>query len=197
MVIEQQSPRTDRDLIVKGQNAVQGRYPYFATLKHFCGGALIAPDIILTAGHCWFEQHISPKVGTYSFHTDVRNVDYEQFEIAEKVRHPRWVYVGDDEFIRDFSIIKLNGQSTNPVIRINRRDSFPRDGQEVIAMGMGYTDQNFDSRSDVLQQVALNAIPNDICEEAFDLERNITYEGRIHPSMMCSTGGPNNERDSW
>ena len=41
-----------RDLIIGGQSAKNGDYPYFV---HFqppgCGGTLIAPDIVLTAGH--------------------------------------------------------------------------------------------------------------------------------------------------
>ena len=41
-----------RVLIINGENAVPGRYPYFTTLDRFCAGALIAPDIVLTAGHC-------------------------------------------------------------------------------------------------------------------------------------------------
>lgn len=46
------SETVDRSLIIGGQNAVSGDYPYFA---HFetpgCGGSLIAPDLVLTAGH--------------------------------------------------------------------------------------------------------------------------------------------------
>jgi hypothetical protein len=46
------SETVDRSLIIGGQNAVPGDYPYFA---HFyppgCGGSLIAPDLVLTAGH--------------------------------------------------------------------------------------------------------------------------------------------------
>jgi secreted trypsin-like serine protease len=42
----------DRSLIIGGKAATKGDYPYFA---HFdspgCGGTLIAPDIVLTAGH--------------------------------------------------------------------------------------------------------------------------------------------------
>jgi secreted trypsin-like serine protease len=46
------SETVDRSLIIGGKNAVSGDYPYFA---HFdspgCGGSLIAPDLVLTAGH--------------------------------------------------------------------------------------------------------------------------------------------------
>lgn len=41
-----------RQLIVGGQVAQPGKYPYFALVNDDCGGSLIAPDIVLTAGHC-------------------------------------------------------------------------------------------------------------------------------------------------
>ena len=50
-----------RRTIIGGSNASSGRYSYFACLRavfngetggHFCGGAVIAPKVILTAAHC-------------------------------------------------------------------------------------------------------------------------------------------------
>jgi hypothetical protein len=169
-------------------------------LKHYCGGVLIAPDLVLTAGHCWFDSQMTPTIGAY-FYSDSHRLDddihFETFTISAQIRHPRWVYVGEDEFIYDYSIIKLNGQSSKQVIRVNRQDAIPHNGQEVIAMGMGDIDPYFDYRPDVLQEVRLNTISNDRCEKSFDLNRNETYQGRIHPSMICTTGGTHNERDSW
>lgn len=46
------SEPVDRSLIIGGQNAVSGDYPYFANFESpGCGGSLIAPDLVLTAGH--------------------------------------------------------------------------------------------------------------------------------------------------
>jgi Trypsin len=46
-----------RELIIGGHNAEEGRYPYFVALQTAqnnteCGGTLIAPDVVLTAAHC-------------------------------------------------------------------------------------------------------------------------------------------------
>jgi Trypsin len=187
-----------RALIIHGTNAVRGRYPYFVALDHYGGGALIAPDIVLTAGHCkpHRRNQIQPAVGTYSFDPD--DDDREEFDIVKMVRHPGFVNVQEDDYILDFTILKLSGQSSNPLVKINRNHQIPSDGQAVVAMGMGDTIPDRESRAHFLQQTTLNAIPNDVCAEAVDPDRDfLSYQGRIFPSMMCTTGGPDNERDAW
>lgn len=45
-------------LIQNGRDAEAGRYPYVVSLKtfftqrHICGGALVAPNVVITAAHC-------------------------------------------------------------------------------------------------------------------------------------------------
>jgi secreted trypsin-like serine protease len=194
-------------LIIHGQTAPKGRYPYFVTLDRDCGGALIAPDIVLTAGHCKPTksqyQTLRPRVGTYSFTKDKRDVDYEEFKIVTAVRHPDFVRVGDDEFIYDFSIIQLDRPASRRFIpvRINRNDDIPALGSSsrggdsnVVAMGMGYTHADYDSMSDILKQVTLNPVSNKLCATSTDGDES--YKGRIHSTHLCTTGGPRNRRDA-
>lgn len=46
----------NRSLVIGGGEAEKGRHPYMVSLQddtsHFCGGSLIAPDVVLTAGNC-------------------------------------------------------------------------------------------------------------------------------------------------
>ena len=69
-----------RNLIVGGQAAPPGRFPYVVSLQlekvldpstndgaevsdvHTCGGTLIAMDVVLTAGHCGYEELPSSQV---------------------------------------------------------------------------------------------------------------------------------------
>ena len=186
-----------RKLIINGTKAVKGRYPYFVSLNHLCGGALIAPDIVLTAGHCKGRDHVYARVGTYSFHHDIKGYDYEEIRIVKQIRHPSFQWLGDDEFVHDFLLFKLRHPSSQPTIKLNRHLHIPAMNEGVIAMGVGNTDPDYDSRANTLMEVPLTAIPNEMCEESFDLDRNISYAHRIHPSMMCTSGGVNNERDAW
>ena len=67
--------KEERDLIVNGSTAPPGRFPYSVSLQlesvnespennggdelnnvHTCGGTLISPDVVLTAGHCGYEE---------------------------------------------------------------------------------------------------------------------------------------------
>lgn len=46
------SQQQQRGLIIGGNVATPSRYPYYVHLDDIsCGGSLIAPDIVLTAGH--------------------------------------------------------------------------------------------------------------------------------------------------
>ena len=46
----------NKPFIVGGVEASAGEFPFIVSLQrngnHFCGGTLIAPDVVLTAGHC-------------------------------------------------------------------------------------------------------------------------------------------------
>lgn len=51
-----------RDLIIGGEEAVSGDYPYFVHYqKPGCGGSLIAPDIVLTAAHVSCYDYLNKK----------------------------------------------------------------------------------------------------------------------------------------
>ena len=162
------------------------------------GGALIAPDIVLTAGHCLPkpDQKVTLKVGTYSISRD--GSDSEELAIVRAVRHPNWREIAFENFSSDFLIFQLSGKATrHPVVKINRDPTVPAKKQEIIMMGLGWTNKTAQSPADTLQVASLNAISGNQCARSYDPSRNITYSDRIDETMICTTGGPNNERDGW
>ena len=54
--------RVFKERIIGGFQTPMERYPYTVSLQstgidgHFCGGSLIAPDVVLSAAHCKFSS---------------------------------------------------------------------------------------------------------------------------------------------
>jgi secreted trypsin-like serine protease len=73
-----------RHLIIQGTDAALGAFPYFAYIQ-WGGGALIAPDMVLTAGHCLPDdldilRTMTVQVGKYNRQDD----DHENDEGADE-----------------------------------------------------------------------------------------------------------------
>lgn len=219
---QQVPPQSERSLIVHGADALPGRYPYFVTLDRFCAGALIAPDMVLTAGHCRPEHKHDVgqlHIGTYfmDYDRDAASVEQslqgdnngsdgtaatalyedEVFEIAHMKRHPLWQRRGDDEFTHDFTILHLNGLSKRPFLRLNRESTVPGPQETVVAMGLGDLTEEADVRPTVLQEVALQYLPSEECRTASDEDESYSNPpDRIGPTHLCTFVAPDNDRDA-
>lgn len=173
--------------IVGGNTARKGRYPYAQislatdTGLHQCGGSLVAPDVILTAGHChgYFTQI---RVNIYNIKSELES--YEEFTAEKMHFHPQF----DELWFRyDFLILKLN----KPVVglepvRINSNDDLPNFDDPLTVVGWGLTDPD-DSTAypDALREVAVRYITNDMCEDTSSKGQKL-YQGYIFDDMMCA-----------
>lgn len=174
--------------IIGGSNTEQDRYPFFVSLvdirgDHTCGGTLVAPDIVLTAGHCEGATRRA-HVGRWNRNDDNDNFETISIELPE-LPHPEY---SDDGFINDFMLVKLTSRSTKQFVRLNENSDLPRGDveDEVTVIGFGNTISGVPSLAKILQEVSLGYIPNPLCEQAKDPRLNLSYQNQIIDSMLCA-----------
>ena len=192
--------KKQRNLIIDGQSTPPDRYPYAASLlmnnAHVCGGTLIAPDIILTAGHCsgFFDSVL---IGLHNILQKPTPKElygtYNHLIVEQHILHPKHGNV----IMNDFALAKLYGKASfvNPV-RINNRRDVPKVNDELIVMGWGVT-QEFESssNSDVLRSVNLTSMSNDDCDNSSGMWNGdiVSYSGYVADNMMCAYSTKNQD----
>lgn len=134
--------------IVGGSTVRRGEYPYFVRVDHnwypTCGGSLVAPDVVLTAGHCQPDlenTHLSALVNGYHNSPTLREGQHYR-TVVESVRHPN--YKGTAwSYLNDLMLMRLDENVTDiPYIRVNRDMDQPVTGEEVTIMGLGALSEN-------------------------------------------------------
>ncbi|EED90971.1 probable trypsin-like serine protease, partial [Thalassiosira pseudonana CCMP1335] len=165
--------------IIGGTVSSIGRYSYAVSLQdsqynHFCGGSLIAPDVVLSAAHC---GGVVATVAVQRHNLNDRTVG-DDVTVKYEVLHPQHDPRSTDN---DFSLIFLSRSTTADVdlVQLNKDKSVPMSGDDVTVMGWGDT-VAFDSiqqLSDTLKEVEVTAISNAECE---------SYQGQITDNMLCA-----------
>jgi hypothetical protein len=141
-----------RQLIIGGHDAIPHRFPYYVSLDYHNGvvlsGALIAPDFVLTAGHCLENDtnKVTVRVGTYTLGiknnnnnnvtttttmTDPVDVQGIVIPIRQAMRHPSFFEFQKECFTHDFLLFQLTQASSNltselPFAKINRNPHIPK-----------------------------------------------------------------------
>lgn len=180
--------------IIGGSEAPSARYPYTVALtttgsNFFCGGSLIAPDIVLTAAHCLRGTGVVYRVAVAR--SDLTSKDGEVIRVAREIRHPQYNW-NTDGF--DFGLLVLNQAvsvvSEYDVVRINADKSYPSAGEVARTMGWGDTDPDADelSVSYSLLEVDLPVITNEECRAAKGSDNGYTdsYASYIFDNMLCT-----------
>jgi secreted trypsin-like serine protease len=148
----------------------QEDYPWMVSIQmggHFCGGALIGKDWVLTAAHC-MENVNASELTLYIGGNSLSNLTgAEQNKVDWFVVHPDY---NPNNFYSDIALIKLS-QSSNkaPVALLS---ATANDGlaanEQVRVIGWGLTDASDGSSvSRTLQEVDLSFQPDSVCRDAY------------------------------
>ncbi|KAM4723411.1 complement factor D isoform 1-T1 [Anableps anableps] len=175
--------------IIGGREAAPHSRPYMAsiqvpegdTLKHECGGFVIADQWVMTAVHCMPNGANGRKV-VLGIHSLTEAEDTKQtFNILELHNHPDF---NIDNYDNDIALIKLDQPfNTSDAIRavefMRAGGTNPDTGAAVETAGWGSLD-NLGSRPDKLKEVVIEVISRAKCRRSDYFGRKLTN------NMICA-----------
>ena len=153
-------------------------------MGHFCGGSLIAKDVVLSAAHCAGGRY-KVVIGRH----DLDNFSGDEIQMEYEIPHPNY---NSRTTNNDYNLVFLQRPTTANVnlVNINADASRPRPGDPVTVMGWGDTVAADDIQrlSDVLRDVEVNVISNEECEKSKGYAGGWyqDYDGAISSSMLCA-----------
>ena len=189
--------------IINGIETHPTRYPYSASLQysseHFCGGALIASDVVITAGHC--NGALSLGGITYNAVINRHNLQNkkryngggESIRVKKEIRHPQY---NPDTVNNDFNLIFLNRavQDTSTYLKVNPNSSIPQNNKPLTVIGYGDTniDESISTGSNILMETVVYSQSNLECEGSSGVVESewgpvmTTLKGGITDNMICA-----------
>ncbi|KAG3196907.1 hypothetical protein PC129_g24616 [Phytophthora cactorum] len=184
--------------IYGGSNAKIEKHMYMASLhsngsdsEFFCGGTLIAPQYILTAGHCLEVRMYDVYVSLGSKHpSGGGSQKTEMIRAVEAYRHPLYRMSSDFTVTHDVALLKLETSSKLQSARLaaaHGSDNEP----SVMATVLGWGIVDNVTYGDTLRSVDVEIIANKKCAKMYaDARDNSTVDDLV----ICA--GHGNGKDS-
>ena len=163
------APSTVLSRIVGGEEATRGTWSWAVSFRmggdHFCGGAILSPNFVITAGHCAAAienlKDITIQVGSITLVPAASNKVYQVRSIAQVYSHPNYdpfTFENDVALFRLSSPLNMTRGNLKPICLPNGNTVEPPDNINMIAVGWGYTSMNAEDVSPVLRQVTIQSV---------------------------------------
>ena len=195
---------TGEERIVGGTVAGEGEFPFFALYgkwtdpNRYCGGSLIANDVVLTAAHCFLGEDLLTQTTVFIGLADTNNLGAaDRREIVAVRRHPGFGTSAQGGFVNDIMLLKLNIPSTKPTIQFNTVPSLPLDGSEVTTIGFGARiPGQVSSLPDQLMKADVNVVNTAMCAAQYTGQATVRIDSHVcgaapgRDSCQNDSGGP-------
>jgi len=163
--------------IVGGDEAVEDRYSFAVSLQsggHFCGGSLIARDMVLSAAHC--ADGGFPSYDALIGRHDHDEWDGDRVDAVREYIHPYYRQTTNNY---DVMVVKLSRPTSANVatVKLNSSNSIPSSGEPVTVVGWGVTELG--TTSDELNEVEVTAVSQTSCSSSYGF-------GVIKDQMLCA-----------
>jgi len=194
--------KQEQGRIVNGQEAPEGSLPYQASIQlnygsrlvsskttHFCGGAFIADNWVMTAAHCARSQ-VARKLKIVGGTNDISDKLSPTFAVKEIILQD----YNDVTKINDVALLRLDttnfdlerrsqaGHPTKPVALC--KESFEPQGRNCTVSGWGHLKSKGSSVPDKLREVSVRVLHDSVCEKMLS---GYPWDPKTQ-TMLCAGG---------
>lgn len=183
--------------IIGGNEVSRGKYPFMVSLqfngRHFCGGSLFRPGVVITAAHC--VNDVTDQ--NAALHTVTVGQTLLSDEIGAQRRGIRAVAISTAAG-SDLALVFLD-RAVAGVVPVSLptlgSDALYRPGQTATVMGWGNTDPDLPFYPNRLREVAVPMLAPEECALAYadagrDLATYFCAGSRGKDSCQGDSGGP-------
>lgn len=196
------APAQARDTVVGGDLAPDGRFPWMVRLSVGCGGTLVAPRVVLTAGHC--VAGTGPQTGI-KVTAGVTDLKSPRAITARSVSVIRAAGFQGETKGDDWAVIRLDRALTLPTLELSAAPG-PAAGRFTV-LGWGLTRETATKQQRRLRFAEVPIVPDVTCAKAYRkvkvqlvADEQVCAAGKGVDTCQGDSGGPmvgKNAKGRW